>query len=79
MGAVLRITAVIVMLGACGKDPRPATAPRERPDAAPSDAAGRADDAPACVAECTQRNAMRATSPEQIEADCRAECSAAPR
>ena len=28
-----------------------------------------------CVADCVARNQMKATSPEQIERECRAECA----
>jgi hypothetical protein len=31
--------------------------------------------ADACVKDCVQRNQMKATSPENIEADCKSECS----
>jgi hypothetical protein len=36
---------------------------------------GEGDVDPACVRACVQQNQMRAVSPEQIEADCRAGCT----
>ncbi len=80
--------AALLLLTACGKDasspsPRSAGGGQGGGPATAADAASpapRADAAAAaptdtCVADCVQRNQMKATSPEVIEADCRAECA----
>lgn len=50
--------------------PRPAPATQSAP-APPASAASAASD---CVESCVERRQMQAVSPQQIEADCRAEC-----
>ncbi len=79
------LTIPLFLLLACsnGKEPAPATPPTPPPapaaDAAPAPVDPAAGTQPAgtdCVAECVQRNQMKATSPEVIEADCKAECAA---
>jgi len=65
----------LTLLIACGRAPAPPPeplgnhgAPAAAMDAAPADAS-------ACVVSCIQRNQMRATGPEVIAAECRAECA----
>jgi hypothetical protein len=70
----------LVVIAGCRKEPRTDAPPvqntRDAPAATvPADAQQPAD---ACVAECVRQNQMRATSPEQIERDCRAECTGTP-
>lgn len=81
MRAAILLAAVAA--AACSKAPPAGT--RAAPDAAPAVAAPpRADAAPAvdagldCFAQCMRDNQMRAVSIDQIERDCRAQCSAAP-
>jgi hypothetical protein len=60
---------VVLVWAACSKEPRGAASTPPAPPDAGTDA---------CVAECVKKNQMRATSPEQIERDCRAECTGTP-
>jgi hypothetical protein len=66
-----------LLLAGCRKEPRPAAAPIDNAGDAPA-ATVPADAGDACVTDCVRRNQMRATSPEQIERDCRAECTGTP-
>lgn len=67
----MRALWVLALLAGCNKEPRGDTgATRPGADAGV--------DASTCVADCVKQNQMRATSPEQIERDCRAECTGTP-
>ncbi len=74
------LLAVVLVLGfaACRKQKREHVGEPPSPlppaaDAAPVVVAP-GPDAGDCVAECIARNQMKATSPENIAADCRKEC-----
>ena len=65
----MRLLLVLALVAGCRKEPRGAgnTPPPPAVDAGD-----------ACVTECVKKNQMRATSPEQIERDCRSECTGTP-
>lgn len=58
----MRWLIALAVVGGCRKSPRPPPPP---PDAGDS----------ACVTACVKRDQMRATSIEEIQRGCRAECS----
>lgn len=74
----MRAVLLALLLAACSKEPRGDMPPIQNTSDAP--AATRPADAAVdpCVAACVKKNQMRATSPEQIERDCRAECTGTP-
>jgi hypothetical protein len=91
MMRALGLTVLLLGAVACGNDTKPPvqatpTPVQAEPDPEPAapdppveEPASEQPDPPAddtCQAECVQRNQMRAVAPEQIEADCAAECAA---
>jgi hypothetical protein len=73
----MRWLIALALVTACQKEPR-AAAPSNTTDGRDAPGATRPVDAApdACVEECVKANQMKATSIENIEAECRAECAA---
>ncbi len=73
--SVLLALAAILAAG-CPKKNQQRTTPEPvtQPDAAPA-ATTTAEPDPKCVEDCVARNQAKAVGAEQIEADCKAECS----
>ncbi len=75
----LLIILVLLDLGACRKEPRGAAPPVEnRVDAGASRPSADAAPDATCYEACMKRNQMRAIGIDQIERDCRAECTTPP-
>jgi hypothetical protein len=66
--------ALLLVLGACTKEPKTEAPPSNTAPAASAPAPSPDAGIDPCVADCVQKNQMRATSQEQIEADCRQQC-----
>jgi len=66
--------AVLLLAVACTRETKPESPPSNTaPPAASAPDAAPANDP--CVADCVAKNQMRATSPEQIELECREQCA----
>ena len=73
----MRWLVLVVLVVGCRKEPR-AAAPSNTVDATGATRPVDAGPDP-CVEACVKANQMKATSPANIEAECRAECQASPR
>ena len=73
---LMRLALALVLLAACSKEPKAQQTPANQAPAsiAPRDPSIDAAPYDPCVTDCVARNQMRATSPEQIEAECRQQC-----